>query len=128
MKNLERLKLYIKGDAALTHDELLLFGERLRKRRIALGVTQESVADQVGITLRWYQRIERGENTVSIDTLLALSRVLSVSIDYLMFGEFANNLNNPYADIVSKITDKLSPGQRENAIKMLQLFAESCSE
>ena len=128
MKNRERLKLYIKGDAALTHDELLLFGERLRKRRIALGVTQESVADQVGITLRWYQRIERGENTVSIDTLLALSRVLSVSIDYLVFGEFVNNLNNPYADIVSKITDKLSPGQRENAIKMLQLFAESCSE
>lgn len=128
MKFWERLKLYKKGDAALTHDELLLFGERLRKRRIALGVTQESVADQVGITLRWYQRIERGENTVSIDTLLALSRVLSVSIDYLMFGELANSLNNPYADIVSKITDKLSPGQRENAIKMLQLFAESCSE
>lgn len=128
MKFRERLKLYKKGDTALTHDELLLFGERLRKRRIALGVTQESVADQVGITLRWYQRIERGENTVSIDTLLALSRVLSVSIDYLMFGELANSLNNPYADIVSKITDKLSPGQRENAIKMLQLFAESCSE
>lgn len=128
MKFWERLKLYKKGDAALTHDELLLFGERLRKRRIAFGVTQESVADQVGITLRWYQRIERGENTVSIDTLLALSRVLSVSIDYLMFGELANSLNNPYADIVSKITDKLSPGQRENAIKMLQLFAESCSE
>lgn len=112
----------------MTHDELLLFGERLRKRRIALDVTQESVADQVGITLRWYQRIERGENTVSIDTLLALSRVLSVSIDYLLFGEFANSLNNPYADIVSKITDRLSPSQRENAIKMLQLFAESCSE
>ena len=62
----------------MTHDELLLFGERLRKRRIALGVTQESVAEQAGITLRWYQRVERGDNTVSIDTLLALSRVYSL--------------------------------------------------
>ena len=112
----------------MTHDELLVFGERLRKRRNDLGVTQESVAEQVGITLRWYQRIERGENIVSVDTLLALSRVLTVSIDYLMFGEFSGNFANPYADIVSKITDNLSPGQRENAIKMLQLFAESCSE
>ena len=77
--------------------------------------------------MRWYQRVERGENAVSVDTLLALSRVLSVSIDYLMFGEFINNLDNPYADIVAQITEKLSPEQRENAIKILQLFADSCS-
>lgn len=111
----------------MTHDELLLFGERLRKRRVALGVTQESVAEQVGISLRWYQMIERGENAVSIDTLLGLSRTLTVSIDYLLFGEYANTLNNPYADIVAELADKLTPAQRENAIKMLQLFTESCT-
>lgn len=110
----------------MTHDELLLFGERLRKRRVALGVTQETVAEQVGISLRWYQMIERGENTVSIDTLLGLSRVLTVSVDYLLFGEFANTLANPYADIVSRLTDKLTPAQRENAVKILELFAASC--
>lgn len=112
----------------MTHEELLLFGERLRKRRMLLKLTQESVAEQVGVTLRWYQRIERGENTVSVDTLLNISRVLSVSIDYLMFGGFTNSLSNPYADIVAKITDKLSPSQRDNAINILQLFADSCSE
>lgn len=112
----------------MTHEELLLFGERLRNRRIAVGITQESVAEQVGITLRWYQRIERGENNISVETLLALSRVLSVSIDYLMFGEFGDSLSNPYADIVAQVTEKLSPDQRENAIKILRLFADSCSE
>ena len=112
----------------MTHDELLLFGERLRKSRIAASMTQESVAEQSGITLRWYQRIERGENTVSVDTLLAFSRVLSVSIDYLMFGDFKSSLSNPYAEIVEKITETLTASQRENAIKMLQLFADSCTE
>ena len=112
----------------MTHDELLLFGERLRKQRIALGITQEYVSEQVGISLRWYQRIERGENTVSVDTLLALSRSLSVSIDYLMFGEFTSSLDNPYADIVAQITGQLSPSQRENAINILRLFSDSCLE
>ena len=112
----------------LTHDELLLFGERLRNRRTALGVTQEAVAEQVGISLRWYQMVERGENAVSIDTLLGLSRALTVSVDYLLFGEFANTLDNPYAEIVARLTDKLSPAQRENAVKMLELFAQSCAE
>lgn len=112
----------------LTHDELLLFGERLRNRRIALGITQERASEQVGVSLRWYQRIERGENIVSVDTLLAISRTLSVSIDYLMFGEFAASFNNPYADIVAQITERLSPFQRENAINILQLFSDSCLE
>ena len=110
----------------MTHDELLLFGERLRKRRVALGVTQESVADQVGISLRWYQMIERGENTVSIDTLLGLSRTLTVSVDYLLFGEFAITPNNPYAEFVADLVEKLTPAQRENAIKVLELFADFC--
>lgn len=70
--------------------------------------------------------IERGENTVSIDTLLGLSRTLAVSVDYLLFGEFANTLNNPYAEIVARLTGKLTPAQRENAIKILELFADSC--
>jgi len=49
-------------------------------------------------------------------------------VDYLMFGEFGNSLSNPYADIVAQVTEKLSPDQRENAIKILRLFADSCSE
>ncbi len=110
----------------MTHDELLLFGERLRRRRTALGMTQEAVAEQVGISLRWYQMIERGENTVSIDTLLGLSRTLTVSVDYLLFGEFANSLANPYAEIVARLTSKLTPAQRENAIRIVELFSDSC--
>ncbi len=111
----------------MTHEELMLFGERLRKRRLALGITQESVAEKVGISLRWYQMIERGENTVSIDTLLGLSRALTVSIDYLLFGEFTNSLSNPYADMVARLTERLTPAQRENAIKIIELFTESCT-
>lgn len=60
--------------------------------------------------------------------LLTLSCVLSVSIDYLMFGELGNSLSNPYADIVAQVTEKLSLEQRENTIKILQLFDDSCSE
>lgn len=111
----------------MTREELLLFGERLRKRRRIIGMTQEAVAEQVGITLRWYQMIERGENTVSIDTLLGLSRVLSVSVDYLLFGELTNYLKNPYTELIAKIAKDLTPEQRENAIRILELFAESCS-
>lgn len=71
----------------MTRDEQLKFGERLRNRRDALGFTQEFVSEQIGITLRFYQMIERGEKSLSVDTLIRLGQTMSVSIDYLLFGD-----------------------------------------
>lgn len=106
----------------MTRDELLLFGERLRRRRNELGITQESVSDKVNISLRFYQMIERGEKSLSLDTLIGLSKTLNVSIDFLLFGDLSCTLDNPIADIISG----LPSDQRNDALKILELYAKSC--
>lgn len=106
----------------MTHDELLLFGERLRCRRNALGVTQELVAEKAGIGLRFYQMLERGEKSLSLDTLIRLSKTLTISIDYLLFGDLSHTLENPLVDLLSA----MSPQQREDALKILQLYYKAC--
>ena len=108
----------------MTHEELLLLGERLRIRRNAIGLTQETTADKVGISLRFYQMIERGEKSVSLETLIGLSRVLGISIDYLLFGNLPEPLSNPVAEIWAV----LSPSQRQDAVQILQLYAKACHE
>ena len=84
--------------------------------------TQEFVAEQTGIGLRFYQMLERGEKNASLDTLIRLSRTLTISIDYLLFGDLSCTLENPLTDILSA----LSPQQREDALKILQLYANAC--
>lgn len=106
----------------MTHEEQLLFGERLRRRRKALNLTQEYVSEQAGITLRFYQMIERGEKSVSIDTLIALRNTLSISMDYLLFGELLSPSETPVAEIFSS----LKPNQREDAVKILELYSNAC--
>lgn len=106
----------------MTHDEQLLFGERLRNRRNDLGFTQEYVSEQIGITLRFYQMIERGEKSLSLDTLINISKTMEISIDYLLFGNLPDSLDNP----ISKILNSLSSSQREDATKILTLYAKSC--
>ena len=108
----------------MTHDNLLLFGERLRNKRNALEFTQEFVADKVGITLRFYQMLERGEKSVSLDNLIRLSKTLNISVDYLLFGDLSYTLDNPLVDVLSA----LSQQQREDALKILQLYAKACKE
>ena len=105
----------------MTHEELLLFGERLRNRRNVLGLTQEFVSDQAGITLRFYQMLERGEKSVSLDTLINLSRTLTISADYLLFGDLSNNLESPLVEILNGLPQP----QREDALKILQLYSKA---
>ena len=108
----------------MTHEELLLFGERLRNRRDVLGLTQEFVSTEAGISLRFYQMIERGEKSVSLDTLIRLSQTLSLSVDYLLFGNLPDSPGNPIAEILQR----LSPEQREDAVKILTLYAKACGD
>lgn len=108
----------------MTAEERLLFGERLRRKRNALKYTQEYVAEKIGITLRFYQMIERGEKSISLDTLIKLSQTLSISVDYLLFGNLLYSLGNP----ITEILHKLSPKQREDAIKILTLYTKACKE
>lgn len=106
----------------MTRNELLLFGERIRNRRNEIGFTQEYTAEKIGITIRYYQMIERGEKTVSLDTLIKLSRELTISVDYLLFGNIAYSLDNPIVNLL----ECLSPAQRADALKILQIYASAC--
>lgn len=105
----------------MTRDDLLLLGERLRVKRSQLSFTQEYVADKIGISLRFYQMIERGEKSMSLDTLIQLSKLLNISIDYLLFGD-VSILANPVAEIMDGLTSQ----QKEDAIRILRLYADAC--
>ena len=99
----------------MTHTDLLMFGERLRSRRNSLSMTQEYVANQIDISLRFYQMIERGEKNVSVDTLMRLSKALRISADYLLFGAPPESFGNPITEIYEGLTSE----QREDATNIL---------
>ena len=48
-------------------------GKAFRKRREALGFSQESYADEIGMHRTYYSAIERGEKNLQIDTLQRLA-------------------------------------------------------
>lgn len=62
-------------------------GERIKKRRVELGWTQDQLAQKAGISKSFLSDLENGKRSVSADNLLDIARVLSLSLDYLMKGE-----------------------------------------
>lgn len=54
-------------------------GEQLRELRHAQGLTQEGMAEQLGVTPRYLAGIERGERNLTLDSVDALAEQLEVS-------------------------------------------------
>jgi transcriptional regulator with XRE-family HTH domain len=57
-------------------------GSRLRVRRSLLGLSQERLAESMGLTFQQVQKYERGINRISAGRLFQLSKILEVPITY----------------------------------------------
>ncbi len=57
-------------------------GRRLRLRRTLLGMSQEQLANSVGVTFQQIQKYERGSNRVSASRLYDISKVLGVPVAF----------------------------------------------
>jgi len=64
----------------------LHLGKRLRRRRRLLGLTQQQLADSVGVRFQQIQKYECGANRISAARLWRLSEALEVPVGYFYDG------------------------------------------
>jgi len=69
-------------------------GNKLKLRRLALGLTQTKVAKAINVTFQQIQKYEKGTNGVSSIRLLQLANYLKVPVNYFFedFPEYLINL------------------------------------
>lgn len=77
-------------------------GKRLRRRRRLLGLTQQQLAESVGIRFQQIQKYECGANRVSASRLFELAQSLDVPAQYFYDGLAVN-------DEASEDPDAMSP-------------------
>jgi transcriptional regulator with XRE-family HTH domain len=62
-------------------------GDRIRQRRLLLGMTQEELAEKIGRAYKYCQDIERGSCGMSIETLILLSSPRGIKKGNLLPGD-----------------------------------------
>ena len=104
-------------------------GEMLKKRRLALGLTQTKVAKAINVTFQQIQKYEKGINGVSSVRLLQLASYLKVPINYFFdsYAEYMNinNVNKTTEgfmsvnyDFLAKIYSELTQEQKNKFKKL----------
>lgn len=61
-------------------------GTRIRERRVMLGLSQQQMADMIGVTYQQAHKYERGINRISAGRLFEIARVLNVPITFFFDG------------------------------------------
>ncbi len=67
-----------------TKNQKILIGKLLRETRRSLGLTQEYVAEQLGLAPRYISDIERDKTKGSIDTLVKLCNIYNITPTYVL--------------------------------------------
>ena len=98
-------------------------GERVKEHRNLLGYTQEQFAEKLDISLRFVADIELGKKGMSIDTLIKMCELLSVSADYLIWGKGEKAENN-----LAALTAELSEDEMKHAEDLMRTFVKAISE
>lgn len=57
-----------------------LLGGRIKALRSAKNLTQEQIADQIGVSRQKYARIESGTNNITLEVLSKIANVLDVTV------------------------------------------------
>lgn len=73
----------------MTASELQKIGKRISKRRRQIGLTQETLAEKMNVSVQMVSNLERGNKAIKIENLIKVSDILGVSTDYILNGSSA---------------------------------------
>jgi len=113
-------------------------GNKLKLRRLALGLTQTKVAKAINVTFQQIQKYEKGTNGVSSIRLLQLANYLKVPVNYFFedFSEYLINLEKPQEghlmtvnyNFLVKLYSELNNDQKLKFNKSLQISTPGISK
>ncbi len=70
----------------MPHPVDVFVGKKLRYQRNVQGLSQQELAQKVGVTFQQIQKYERGTNRVSSSRLFEFATILEVAIDFFFRG------------------------------------------
>ena len=98
-------------------------GERIREERLRLNLTQAQLAEDIDISDTYMGAIERGERSLTLDTLVRLVNRLGVTVDYLLADSVSDSDSN-IMEQFKQIIDNQPMERKQMAINVLRtIFA-----
>lgn len=80
-------------------------GHRIRDHRVAMGMSQEALAERADLSPPYVSHVERGVKGPSLSALIRLAAALDVTLDYLLAGSQPADTSAYMADVQMLLGD-----------------------
>lgn len=94
-----------------------LIGKRIKMYRMAKGLTQEELAEKIGLSRNYYSAAERGVYSLNLDKVVEIINILDCSADEI----FADVINKGYKTKTSILSEKISTLPKEEQERILAI-------
>lgn len=103
--------------------DYIKIGERIRKQRKSLGLTQEKLANELHITSFYLSKIENGKVSATLETLAEIAYKLEIDLSSLITGT-SKLEEQTYIDELHSICSKATQKQLDLIIKLAKAVIE----
>lgn len=100
-----------------------LIGSRMKKQREILGLTQEKLAEKVGITTVYLSKIENGKVHPTLETLSIICGALGCDIGKILLDSESES-DKYQSEAVVQLFRKCSPNVKPIALEILEKLAK----
>ena len=100
---------------------LIKIGKNIQKIRKSNGYTQEKLAEEVEVSVRYISDIEQDKSKPSYEVLIKICNVFQISLDQV-FSEYLNIKENKSMEYSLAGFDKLSKKDKETIENLIMYF------
>ena len=109
-----RIIMIAQGGEMMKDNSAKEIANRLKELRQARNISQEKMAELLGISYSTYSKIENAYQNLTIKHLIKISKILNVSADTILF----DNYNKPDQLTIKEFVEYASVFENEELIKM----------
>ncbi|MGC4019299.1 MAG: helix-turn-helix transcriptional regulator [Muricomes sp.] len=100
-----------------------VIGLKIKERRLTLGITQETIANQLEVNPSHISNIECGRANPSLTVLVKIANILHCSIDYFISKEYTYEIDRTLVKTLDdEIWDKLKYCDIDKKKKILKII------
>jgi transcriptional regulator with XRE-family HTH domain len=97
-------------------------GQAISRARQNAGLTQEDVAERLGIGPEAVSRLERGVGSITAERLVVLAEMFGCRSDQLLLG--ASSRQDDQAAAIAQLLDGLAPADRSFVLESVERLAD----
>ena len=101
--------------------DYIALGQRIRQERLKLNLTQEKLAEDVGLSTTYIGQVERGERSLTLGKLVLIVNRFGVTVDYLLSDSVAPGDDGQYR-LWSQLMDGRTEDEKALAVNMVKLM------